>query len=142
MEGAEVEHVDNTMVVEVEEDFLPLTFEEALREVLMKSLVHDGLARGLKESVKALDRKEAHLCVLSEACDEPAYVKLITALCQENNTPLLNLADSKTIGEWAGMCKIDSEGTPIKIVGCSCVVVKSWGEESPARTRVLEEIKK
>lgn len=144
MSDVEIEEniIDDTMVVDAEEDFLPMTFEEALRDVLMKSLVHDGLARGLKECVKALDRKEAHLCILSESCDEPAYVKLISALCQEHNIPLLKLADGKTIGEWAGLCKIDEEGTPIKVVGCSCVVVKSWGEESSARARVLSEIQK
>lgn len=125
-----------------DEVIAPMNFEEALQEVVKLSLVHDGLARGLKEAVKALDRKEAHLCILASSCDETGYTKLISALCKEHSIPLVEVAEGKTLGEWAGLCRIDAEGNPVKVVGCSCVVIKSWGEESAARLRVLEEIKK
>ena len=32
--------------------------------------------------------------------------------------------DNKKLGEWVGLCKIDKEGKPRKVVRCSCVVVK------------------
>lgn len=38
---------------------------EALKGVLKLALMHDGLARGLREASKALDRRQAHMCVLS-----------------------------------------------------------------------------
>jgi small subunit ribosomal protein S12e len=43
---------------------------DALKGVLKLALMHDGLARGLREASKALDRRQAHMCVLNEACEE------------------------------------------------------------------------
>merc|ERR1711976_164289 len=127
--------------VKVEEEEAPLDPQSALRSVLRTSLFHDGLARGLREAVKALDRTEAHLCVLSNSCNEPLYTKLITALCKEHNIDMIKAENSKLLGEWAGLCKYNQEGKAVKVVGCSCVVVKSWGEETPARQFLLEHIK-
>jgi small subunit ribosomal protein S12e len=105
----------------------------ALKAVLRTSLYADGLARGLRESVKALDRQEAQLCIMSQACNEPAYVKLIDALCREANprVPLIRVEDGKTLGEWAGLCRYNAEGKAVKPINCSCIVVRNWGEETP-----------
>ncbi|XP_054153961.1 40S ribosomal protein S12-like [Oppia nitens] len=104
----------------------------ALQEVLKTSLTHDGLARGLHEAAKALDKRQAHLCVLATNCDEPMYQKLVEALCAEHQIDLIKVDDNKKLGEWAGLCKIDKEGKARKVVGCSCVVVKDYGKETPA----------
>eukprot|EP00697_Spironema_sp_BW2_P012374 gnl/Spiro4/28607_TR14151_c0_g1_i1.p1 gnl/Spiro4/28607_TR14151_c0_g1~~gnl/Spiro4/28607_TR14151_c0_g1_i1.p1 ORF type:complete len:138 (+),score=1.01 gnl/Spiro4/28607_TR14151_c0_g1_i1:106-519(+) len=114
----------------------------SLKEVLKKALIHDGLARGLGECVKALDKRQAHLCVLSSSCTEPAYTKLVEALCAEHNINLIKVPDSKVLGEWVGLCKLDKEAKPRKIVGCSCAVVKDFGEESEALNVLLEYFKK
>lgn len=119
-----------------------MSVEDALVRVLQKSLAHDGLARGLRECVKALDRKHAHLCVLAESCDQRDYVKLIQALCQEHSIDLIKVADAKKLGEWAGLCKIDKNGDAQKVVNCSCVVVKEFGEESEAMHVLLEHLKR
>jgi small subunit ribosomal protein S12e len=118
-----------------------MSVEDALREVLRRSLIHDGLARGLREAVKALDRRQAHLCVLAESCNEKDYVRLVEALCAENNINLIKVADAKKLGEWVGLCKIDRDGNPRKVVGCSCAVVKDYGEESEAINVLLEHFK-
>ena len=110
----------------------PLTVEEALVKVLKNSPCHDGLRRGLHEVAKALDKGDAKLCVLSQGCNEPAYTKLIEALCAEHGVDLMKVSDGKQLGEWVGLAKVDKEGTARKVVGCSSVVVTDFGEESEA----------
>lgn len=70
------------------------------------------------------DRRQALLCVLAENCDEPMYKKLVQALCNEHQIPLIRVDNNKKLGEWAGLCKIDNTGKARKVVGCSCVVIK------------------
>lgn len=78
---------------------------DALKGVLKLALMHDGLARGLREASKALDRRQAHMCVLNEACEEEAYKKLVIALCNEHKIPLIKVPDGKQLGEWSGLCE-------------------------------------
>jgi len=115
---------------------------DVLKDVLKKALIHDGLARGLHECAKALDRRQAHLCVLAANCNEPAYVRLVEALCAQHNIPLIKVPESKQLGEWVGLCKLDKEAKPRKVVGCSCAVVKDFGEESEEANTLLEYFKK
>ncbi|KAJ2658156.1 40S ribosomal protein S12 [Coemansia sp. RSA 1200] len=140
-EGNEVPPVAAPETVEVPANAAPqgkMTIEEALEVVLKKALVNEGLVRGAKESIKALDRKDAELCVLCETTEEAGIVTLVEALCNEHKIRLIKVSDSKKLGEMAGLCKIDREGNPRKIVGASVVVVRKWGEESVARTTLLE----
>ena len=115
-----------------------MTIEEALQEVLKKALINDGIVRGIRESVKALDRRQAQLCVLVETVTEKEYLKLIQALCTEHKINLIKVSDAKKLGEWAGLCKIDREGNARKVVGASVVVVKDFGEDSEAMNVLLE----
>lgn len=113
----------------------------ALQLVLKKSLAHGGLARGLHEGAKVIEKHAAQLCLLAEDCDQAEYVKLVKGLCAEHNVSLLTVPSAKTLGEWAGLCKIDSEGKARKVVGCSCVVVKDYGEETEGLHVVQQHIK-
>ncbi|CAG5115850.1 unnamed protein product [Candidula unifasciata] len=114
---------------------------QALQEVLKTALIHDGLCRGVKEATKALDKRQAHLCVLANSVDEPLYVKLIEALCAEHGINLLKVDDAKKLGEWAGLCKLDKEGKARKVNACGVVVVKDYGMETPALDVVRDYFK-
>lgn len=178
---AEVAAADNNNEVEVAADTTTskgqMSVIDALKGVLKLALIHDGLARGLREASKALDRRQAHMCVLNENCEEEAYKKLVVALCSEHKIPLIKVPDGKQLGEWAGLCRsflfkltflrdsvegflwgeygisfdfieantssnttgvLDREGNARKVVNCSCVVVRDWGEESQERSILLD----
>ncbi|XP_076625955.1 ribosomal protein S12 [Colletes latitarsis] len=134
---------------DVENDDAPSTMaaggamevNSALQEVLKNALIHDGVVHGLHEAAKALDKRQAMLCILAENCDEPMYKKLVQALCNEHQIPLIRVDNNKKLGEWAGLCKIDSAGKARKVVGCSSVVIKDFGEDTPAKDAVMEYVK-
>ncbi|XP_075860774.1 small ribosomal subunit protein eS12-like [Microcebus murinus] len=113
----------------------------ALQEVPKNTFIHNGLARGIPKAAKALDKSQAHLCVLASNCDEPMYVKLVEALCDEHQINLIKVDDNKKLGEWVGLCKINREDKPNKVVGCSCAVVKNYGKESQAKDVIKEYFK-
>ncbi|MCL7047653.1 hypothetical protein MKW94_017884 [Papaver nudicaule] len=119
----------------------PMDIMTALQLVLKKSLAHDGLSKGLHEGAKVIEKHAAQLCVLAEDCNQVDYVKLVKALCLDHNVKLITVPSAKTLGEWAGLCKIDSEGKARKVVGCSMVVVKDYGEESEGLNIVQEYVK-
>ncbi|XP_047328747.1 40S ribosomal protein S12-like [Impatiens glandulifera] len=119
----------------------PMDSMTALQLVLRKSLAHGGLSRGLHEGAKAIEKHKAQICVLAEDCNQPDYVKLVKALCADHNVNLITVESAKTLGEWVGLCKIDSEGKARKVVGCSCAVINDFGEESAALTIVQEYLK-
>uniref|UniRef100_A0A0G4I9B4 40S ribosomal protein S12 n=1 Tax=Chromera velia CCMP2878 TaxID=1169474 RepID=A0A0G4I9B4_9ALVE len=127
--------------VQEEEEEAVTDISSATKKVLKNALINDGLVRGLHEVAQILSQKKAHVCFLSESVDEPAYKKLVTALCKEASIPLVTVPNSKTLGEWSGLCKIDKNGEPRKVVGASCVAVTDWGEESDGMTFLLDHIK-
>merc|ERR1712078_566862 len=101
----------------------------AIRKVLKNAMNVDGCIRGLHEAAKHIDAGKAQVVFLAESCNEPAYKKLVQGLCLEKNVPLIDVPDNKSLGEWAGLCRIDKDGHPRKVVGASCVCVTEYGEE-------------
>ncbi|KAK3444781.1 hypothetical protein EUGRSUZ_A00781 [Eucalyptus grandis] len=97
----------------------PMDLNTALQLVLRKSLAHGGLVRGLHEGAKAIEKHAGLLCLLAEDCNQPDYIKLVKALCNEHNVSLINVPSAKTLGEWAG----------------------DFGEETEARHVVMEYVK-
>jgi small subunit ribosomal protein S12e len=119
----------------------PMDLMSALQMVLKKALAEDGLHRGLREACKAIESRKALLCVLAQDCDQADYIKLIQALCNEVNVHLIRVPQAVQLGEWAGLCKLDAEGTARKVVKCSCVVVSDYGEETEGLAMLQEFLK-
>ncbi|KAK9110700.1 hypothetical protein Sjap_018760 [Stephania japonica] len=88
---------------------------------------------------RVIEKYAAQLCVLAEDCDQADYAKLVKVLCANKNVNLTIVPSAKTLGEWAGLCKIDYEGKARKVVSCSCIVVKNYGEESEGLHIVQED---
>lgn len=101
-----VYHSEEAAVVEAAAPALgePMDIMTALQLVLRKSRAHGGLARGLHEAAKVIEKHAAQLCVLAEDCDQPDYVKLVKALCADHDVSLISVPNAKTLGEWSGVC--------------------------------------
>eukprot|EP00420_Gonyaulax_spinifera_P030568 CAMPEP_0197869326 /NCGR_PEP_ID=MMETSP1439-20131203/163_1 /TAXON_ID=66791 /ORGANISM="Gonyaulax spinifera, Strain CCMP409" /LENGTH=140 /DNA_ID=CAMNT_0043488119 /DNA_START=45 /DNA_END=467 /DNA_ORIENTATION=+ len=114
----------------------------AVKRVLKNALVVDGAIRGLHEVAKYIDASKAQVVFLAESCNEPTYKKLVQGLCLEKNVPLIDVPDNKSLGEWAGLCKIDKDGLPRKVVGASCVAITDFGEEGQAYNYMMNYLGK
>jgi small subunit ribosomal protein S12e len=104
-------------------------------------IIYLGLVKGLNQVGKALDRKDAYLCILAKDCDDPKYKKLITALAKQNKIPLIEIDSRTDLGMWLGQCKYDKDGVPRKTKGASSCAIKDYGETSDALSFLEQYIK-
>jgi small subunit ribosomal protein S12e len=78
---------------------------------------------------------------LAKNCDHDEYVRLVQALCDESGVHLIMVDSGTDLGEWCGLAKLNADGTPRKVVRCSCAVITDFGEETPALSVVLKYVK-
>ena len=66
----------------------------------------------------------------------------LVPFCKEHGVPLIKVKDSKTLGEWVGLCKYNAPTNEAEsVMSCSYAVVKRWGEETEARHVLMKYIK-
>lgn len=123
---------DEESKVEAPAEEQEMTIFEAIRELLKKASHRNGLFRGINEVARAIDKGEAKVCFVADNCELGDYKNLVKALCTEKEVPLVNVADRLTLGEWAGMCKIDNSGVARNVVKCSSVALSHVDEETKA----------
>ena len=121
-----------------EEDEYPESLNAALQQVLKRALFHKGVTRGLRQTVMALDRNVAHLCVVAEDCDEGEVRALIEALCKERHVDLIVVPKKEELGKWVGLAKYGRDGSIKKQIGASCVAVTDYGGKSTALGMILD----
>ena len=121
-----------TVAPVTEEKKVEKSIETELPKVIQKSQINDGLVHGLNEVVKALDRKEAQLCLLAEDCQEDKYKTLVEAFCAQNNIPLIHVSERAKLGEWLGIFKRDEDGKIRNLRKVSSCAIKDFGESSAA----------
>jgi small subunit ribosomal protein S12e len=101
-----------------------------------------SLAKSSKGADGAIAIGGARLAILAQDCDEASYKKVVKALALEKGVPLVEIALAEQLGEWCGLCKIDREGKPRKIVSTSCAVISDFGEDSRELKILLDAIAK
>jgi len=118
-----------------------LTLEQAIAKQLKASLLADGLSRGLREVVKAIESGKAIICFLAEDCGSKEYVQLIEGLCASRSVDLLKVPSRKSLGLWAGLGKTDEEGQVVKNVACSSCTINDWGKtQSEAKNMIQNHL--
>merc|ERR1711907_866302 len=112
----------------------------ALREVISKAIIHDGVSRGIREAIRAIEQGSAQLCILAAACDESSYYKIVESLCQEHNVNTILVKEASDLGEWVGLGRTalngkKKGGQTAKIGCCHCAVITDFGEQSAGLTQ-------
>jgi len=116
----------------------PMTLETALKRQLHLSLTVEGLSRGLREVIKAIESQSAKVCILAKDCQNKEYKELVTALCKQRNINLIHVEQRKELGLWCGLGKIEEDGKIGKVVGCSSCTINDWGGQTEAK-KFIEE---
>lgn len=116
------------------------SIEDAIARVMKEALVENGVKCGLNQVVKAIEAEMAHVVFLAENVEEQAIAQAITLLAKSHKIPVIKVPDSKELGRWAGLCKIDREGQARKIVGASSAAIVKYGAKSAAYDYLTKHI--
>eukprot|EP00587_Corethron_hystrix_P010521 CAMPEP_0113305736 /NCGR_PEP_ID=MMETSP0010_2-20120614/5251_1 /TAXON_ID=216773 ORGANISM="Corethron hystrix, Strain 308" /NCGR_SAMPLE_ID=MMETSP0010_2 /ASSEMBLY_ACC=CAM_ASM_000155 /LENGTH=138 /DNA_ID=CAMNT_0000160229 /DNA_START=141 /DNA_END=558 /DNA_ORIENTATION=+ /assembly_acc=CAM_ASM_000155 len=134
--------MSDTEEVEVAVETTEMSVLDALKEVLKKALIHDGLKKGLHECAKALINAPLVCAVLQKIVRTKNTKKLIRALAAEGDVNLIMVDSGKELGTWCGLAKLGADLEVKKSVRTSCAVITDFGEETHALNILLDYLKK
>jgi len=81
--------------------------------------MRDGLAKGIREVIRAIELGESSVVLLAEDCNHAEYKKLVECMCAQNGVPLVKVQSKMDLGAMCGLVKLDTDGNPVKTRGCS-----------------------
>jgi len=113
---------------------------DAICQCVTVAIQNRHLSRGLNECARALDQRHAVLCILSRECDSENYSKLIMAMCNEHNIPIIEVDNGKQLAVWSRLVKFDEDGEVKRYPKCTCVVVNQWDPQSAAAQAVINQL--
>lgn len=108
--------------------------------VIQQSLSTRHAWMGLKETVRSVAQGTSSLVFLASDVGEAQYKALVTAICKENKTPLINVDSKEILGQWCGLAKLDEEGEVVKARSTGCISLKTI-PNSPSGEKLKEFIK-
>merc|ERR1711908_91446 len=89
-------------------------FEADLRGAIRKAKMRDGLAKGIREVIRAIELGESSVVLLAEDCNHAEYKKLVECMCAQNDVPLVKVQSKMDLGAMCGLVKLDTDGNPVK----------------------------
>jgi len=109
---------------------VPKDLAEKTYEAVERARDTGKLRRGVNETTKAIERKQAVLVVTAEDVDPPEIVAHLPPLCEEKGIPYIYVPTKRELGAAAGI-----------EVGCSAVAISAAGEAEDTVKEMVARVK-
>ena len=77
--------------------------DETIYELLQDAVGSGGIARGILETTRLVERHKARVVVIAANVMPPDRLDVIRQLCESQNVPILTVSDKKRLGAAAGL---------------------------------------
>ncbi len=109
---------------------VPKDLAEKVYEAVEKARDKGKIRKGVNETVKAVERRQAKLVVIAEDVDPPEVVAHLPLLCEEKGTPYVYVPKKLELGAASG----------IEVPSAAVAIVEE-GEAEPLVKEILSRLK-
>lgn len=109
---------------------VPKDLAEKAYEAVERARSGGKLRRGINETTKAIERKQAVLVVIAEDVDPPEIAAHLPPLCDEKGIEYVYVPSKRELGAAAGLD-----------VGCSAVAISAPGEAEELVKEITAKVK-